>query len=255
VRLARKLDVHIKIDTGMGRLGVPWDQAAATCERIAQLPGLRVAGICTHLASVELKKPSLGPTQIERFQGITQELARRGLAKLFKHVASSRGIQYHMDWDLDAVRPGIILYGYGAGEKDMRIRTQPILQWKTRVVQVKAVPAGAAIGYYSTYTTPTPTNIATLSAGYADGYHRALSNKGFVLIRGQRCPVVGRVSMNWITVDVGPQSDAKAGDEAVLIGRQGTEAIWADELARLARTIAYEILTSINPMIERRYTT
>jgi alanine racemase len=244
---------HLKIDTGMGRLGVPHEQAVALMDRISKWPGIDVAGVCTHLASIELKKPSLGPTQVERFLGVVRELEQRGFRKLFKHVASSRGIQYHLDWDLDGVRPGIIVYGYGAGEKDMRIRTLPILQWKTRVMQAKSVPAHTPIGYYSTYTTSAPTTIATLGAGYADGYHRALSNKGFVLIGGRRCPVVGRVSMNWITVDVGPDLKVRSGDEAVLIGRQGGESIWADELARLARTIPYEILTSINPMIERIY--
>jgi alanine racemase len=246
--LGARLKVHLKIDTGMGRLGVPWQEAAAIHARLSKLPGLDIQGACTHFASVELKKPSLGPTQAERFAECV-----RPMGKLFKHVSSSRAIQYHHDWDLDAVRPGIILYGYGASEKDMRIRTRPILQWKTRVMQVKQVPAGFAVGYYSTYTTPAPTTIATLGIGYADGYHRALSSKGFVLIRGRRCPVVGRISMNWITVDAGPDSAARAGDEAVLIGEQGGEAIWADELALLARTIPYEILTSINPSIERNY--
>jgi len=246
--LGKRLKVHLKIDTGMGRLGVPWQEAAAIHARLSKLPGLDIHGACTHFASVELKKVSLGPTQAERFTECV-----RPMGKLFKHVSSSRAIQYHLDWDLDAVRPGIILYGYGAGERDMRIRTRPILQWKSRVMQVKQVPAGFAVGYYSTYTTPAPTTIATLGVGYADGYHRALSSKGFVLIRGKRCPVVGRISMNWITVDAGPAGETRVGDEAVLIGEQGGEAIWADELARLARTIAYEILTSINPAIERNY--
>ena len=244
----KRFKVHLKIDTGMGRLGVPWEESASIHARLSKLPGLDVHGACTHFASVELRKPSLGPTQAQRFADCVLPMGR-----LFKHVSSSRAIQYHKDWDLDAVRPGIILYGYGASEKDMRIRTHPILQWKTRVMQVKHVPAGFAVGYYSTYTTPAPTSIATLGVGYADGYHRALSSKGFVLIRGRRCPVVGRISMNWITVDAGPDGAVQTGDEAVLIGTQGGESIWADELARLARTIPYEILTSINPAIERNY--
>ncbi len=249
----KTLAVHLKIDTGMGRLGVPWEEAAAVYERLSRKPGLDIRGLCTHFASVEVRRPSLAPTQMERFQQVEQALARRGAKKLFRHVSSSRGLLNRRDWDFEGVRPGIIVYGYGARREDLRLRTEPILQWKTGVMQVKKVPAGTTVGYVSTYTTPAPTTLATLAVGYADGYHRALSNKGFVLVGGCRCPVLGRVSMNWITVDLGPDSAVRAGDEAVLIGEQGGESVWADDLARLAMTIPYEILTSIHPSAERKY--
>jgi alanine racemase len=151
------------------------------------------------------------------------------------------------------VRLGIVIYGYGALQADMRIRTSPILQWKCRVMQVKSVPTGTPVGYYGTHETRGATRIAVLAAGYADGYLRRLSNRAYVLIRGRRCPVIGRVSMNWITVDVGADSDVQAGDEAVLIGRQGNEELWANDLAKFCQTIPYEILTSIKPGLERRY--
>lgn len=248
------LPVHLKVDTGMGRLGVLWEQAPEVFQALDTLRGIRVTGICTHLASVELRKPSSGAVQMERFTAVAQALESLARRPLFKHVSSSRAILYHDQWDLDAVRPGISLYGYGTGESHMRFRTRPLLQWKAVVVQVKDVPAHYPIGYYGTYITPAPTRIAIIGAGYADGYHRALSNKGFVLIRGRRCPVIGRVSMNWITADLGPGGAGERGDEAVLIGEQGESAIWADELARLARTIPYELLTSISPLADRRYT-
>ncbi len=251
--MGKKLSVHLKIDTGMGRLGLRWDEAAAIHRRLKDQPGLTIEGLCTHLASVEIKKPSMGPTQLERFQKTAAEIESESGRRLFRHVSSSRAFQYHADWDLDGVRPGIILYGYGSGEREMRARTMPILQWKTKVAQVKAVPAQFPVGYYSAHVTSAPTHIATIAAGYADGYHRALGNKGFVLIRGKRRAVVGRISMNWITVDCGPDNDVRARDEVVLIGVQGAESIWADELARLARTIPYEILTSINASAERAY--
>jgi alanine racemase len=251
--MGKKLPVHLKLDTGMGRLGIPWEIAPAVHKRLMEHPGLDIQGVCTHFASVEIKKPSLGPTQLDRFQKSISEIEAQAGRRLFRHVSSSRAFQYHADWDLDGVRPGIILYGYGSGERDMRARTRPILQWKSKVAQVKSVPANFPLGYYSTYVTPAPTHIGIIAAGYADGYHRALGNKGFVLIRGARRAVVGRISMNWITVDCGPESDVKAGDEVVLIGEQGRESIWADELARLARTIPYEILTSINALAERVY--
>lgn len=247
------LDVHAKIDTGMGRFGLAWAQAADSLERMARLPGLRITGLCTHFASIEPRKPALGPDQLARFQQVAQDVARRLKTPLFRHVSSSRALQYCPEWDLDGVRPGIVAYGYGARERGMRVRTQPVLEWRTAVMQVKKVPPGFPVGYYSTYVTPAATVIATIACGYADGYHRSLSNRGFALVRGRRCAVVGRVSMNWITLDCGPDSEAQEGDEVVLLGRQGKESVWADDLARLGRTIAYEVLTSIHPSAPRRY--
>lgn len=247
------LHAHLKVDTGMGRFGVPWQETVGVYERLSREPGIEITGLCTHFASVEPRKSSLGPDQMERFRQIDEQLRKKTSSPLFRHASSSRAFLYQSAWDLDGVRPGIAAYGYGARERGMRIATEPVLQWRTGVMQVKRVPAGFGVGYYSTYVTPVPTTLATLAVGYADGYHRALSSKGFVLIRGKRCAVVGRVSMNWITVDCGPDADVAAGDEAVLIGRQADESIWADELARLARTIPYEILTSIHAGCERHY--
>jgi alanine racemase len=248
-----RLNAHLKIDTGMGRFGLAWSEAVAAYERLALLPGLRVSGICTHFASVEPRKAALGLEQMERFQAIAAELIRQSREPLFRHASSSRAFQYYRDWDLDGVRPGIVAYGYGANERGMRARTRPILEWRTAVMQVKRVPAGFPIGYYSTHATTAPTVIATVACGYADGYHRSLSNRGFALVRGRRSAVVGRVSMNWITLDCGPDSEVAVGDEVVLIGRQGQESVWANDLARLGRTIAYETLTSIHASIPRRY--
>ena len=250
-RLGIRLRCHLKVDTGMGRFGVPWETAVADYEAIQKLPGLQVTGLCTHFASVEVARPSLGPLQIERFQGISDAITRRSDVPLMRHVSSSRAIQYFPQWDYDGVRPGIIMYGYGAGDKGMRVNTKPILQWKSRVMMVKRVPARFPVGYYSSYATAKETCIATVSAGYADGYNRLLGNRGFAIIRGRRHPVVGRVSMNWITLDVGLDSGVQVGDEAVLIGQQGGESFWADEMARMARTIAYEMLTGIDPQADR----
>ncbi|HMP88686.1 MAG TPA: alanine racemase [Kiritimatiellia bacterium] len=253
--LGCKIDAHLKIDTGMGRFGVPWINAVHAFREIDRLPGLRLTGICTHFASVEIARPSLGPDQVERFQSIADEISKFCDRPLMRHVSSSRAFQCFPQWDFDAVRPGIILYGYGARDAGLRVVTQPVLQWKTRVMMVKKVPANTPVGYYSSYATPKETCIATIAAGYADGYHRLLGNRGFALIHGRRYPVVGRVSMNWITLDIGPDSPAQPGDEVVLIGSQGNEHFWADEMARMARTIAYEMLTSIDSTVERIYVT
>lgn len=245
----RTLPVHLKVDTGMGRLGVQWNEAVDVVKKLDEAGGLEWSGVCSHFARVEPEAPDHAAVQAVRFESVWKALP----PTVFRHIASSRASMYFPDWDMNGVRQGIVLYGYGATDPKGRFQTSPILQWKTRVVQVKRVPADFAVGYFSTYHTEYPTQLATLAVGYADGYNRALSNRGDVLIGGRRCAVVGRVSMNWITVDVGPDAVVKVGDEAVLIGKQGDEAIWADELAHICRTIAYEILTSIHAALERRY--
>jgi alanine racemase len=243
---------HLKVDTGMGRLGVLFDQAPATFAALRGVSGLALTGVCSHFATVEPDRPHNADQQAARFAVLAQEIEALAGGPLIKHLSSSRAILTRPEWDYDAVRPGICLYGYGAADPRLRFRTRPVLQWKAEVMQVKDVPAGFPIGYYGTHVTERATRIAVLSAGYTDGYPRALSNRGHVLIRGRRCPVIGRVSMNWITVDVGPRGDAAAGDVAVLIGEQLGAAVWAGELAKLCRTIPYEMLVGIDRQAERR---
>jgi alanine racemase len=249
----RALPVHVKVDTGMGRLGMHWEDAAGEASGLLEEPGLEVRGLCTHFARVDAGEEDPAREQYRRFHGVAGAIEARARRPLFKHVSSSRAALLHPEWDLDGVRPGIVLYGYGASSPGGRFVTRPILEWRTRVMQARRVPARFAVGYYGTYVTPAPTTIAVIGLGYADGYLRALSNKAHVLIGGRRCRVVGRVSMNWITVDVGPYANVRQGDEVVLLGRQGNQEIWADELAILCRTIPYEILTGINASIDRRY--
>ena len=252
-RRGARISAHVKLDTGMGRLGLDWPSAAAALREMLALPGIRVDGLCTHFARVDIEGEDPAAEQVARFREVVRDAEAAAGRPLFKHVSSSRAALYRPEWDFDGVRPGIIAYGYGASSEDGRIRTRPILQWKARVVQVRAVPANFAVGYYSTYRTPAPTTLAVVGLGYADGYLRALSNRGHILIGGRRCRVVGRVSMNWITVDAGLYGRVKEGDEAVVMGRQGNQELWADELATLCRTIPYEILTSISAATERRY--
>jgi len=254
VAAGARLPVHLKLDTGMGRLGfvcpAELDQAAA----VVRLPGLDAQGVCTHFAMVEPeRKPTAARGQAEKFRQALPMLDAAAGRRLFRHMSSSRAALLLPDCDQDAVRVGISLYGYGSADPAQRFATVPVLSWKTRVLQVKTVPAGFAVGYYGSYRTPAPTDLATLSCGYTDGYQRHLGNKGHVLIGGKRRPVVGRVSMNWISADLGPDSGVRAGDEVVLIGEQGGERIWADELAKHCGTIPYEILTGISRQIERRF--
>lgn len=249
-----RLGVHLKLDTGMGRLGFICPAEVEAAAAVCRLPGLEVRGVCTHFSMVEPeKKPTAARQQVEKFTRALPIIEAAAGRRLFRHMSSSRAALLLPDCDQDAVRLGLVLYGYGAAEPGQRFCTDPVLSWKSRVMQVKAVPAGFPVGYYASYKTPQATDVAVIGCGYTDGYQRHLGNRGQVLIGGKRRPVVGRVSMNWIAADLGPNSGVQAGDEVVLIGRQGDEQIWADELARHCSTIAYEILTGISRQIERRY--
>ncbi len=252
-RAAGELEVHLKVDTGMGRLGFLEDEKrnAAELEEMFKLPGIHISGIMSHLATVDIRRPWLQEKQHERFVQAVAMAERICGRRLFRHFCSSRGIQFYPEWDFDAVRPGILLYGYGSSEPGMRLRTKPFLQLHSRVMQVKSVPEGYPIGYYSAYRCSRDTQIAVVGMGYADGYLRSLSNRGEALVNGHLVPVVGRISMNWITLDLGPDLKCKPGDEVVLMGAQGNREVWADRLGRRAGTIAYEILTAIHPRIKR----
>lgn len=239
---------HAKIDTGMGRIGFVWDEAAKQLAAVHAGSDLDIQGICTHFASADGNDRSFADEQFSRFEMVLDACAEQGLTNLFRHAANSGGVLQDTAWGFDGVRPGILLYGYGPAlstDRSLVMTTRPFLQWKTRVVHVKRVTAGFRVGYDSTYVTQRETCIATLDAGYADGYPRLLSNIGCVLVGGRRVPIAGRVTMNLTVVDLGPDAEVAPGDEAVLLGEQGGDGIWADELAVLAQTIPYEILTNI----------
>jgi alanine racemase len=265
------------IDTGMGRLGFPWATAGEDVPRVARLPGLAVCGISSHFASAASADAAFTQLQAERIQRVVVGCEARGLRGLFKHISNSGGIQMGSCWDMDGVRPGILLYGYGglrgtsvtsaagglsrgaasgngaatpprasAPAGGLReVKTRPFLHWRSRVLQVKTMGAGQPISYDGTYVTREDTRIGTVDVGYADGYSRSLSNRGRVLIRGRRYPVAGRVTMNFLMVDLGRTSDVQEGDIVTLLGTDGAEAIHADEMAGWRDTIAYEVLTSI----------
>jgi alanine racemase len=250
-----RLLAHLKVDSGMGRLGFHWENAVDEAAPLFQERGLDIVGVFTHFARVENGEDDPDARrQMARFVPVADALDARAGRRLFRHAANSRAWMFHPEWGFDAVRPGLAFYGYDTETAGGRFRTRPILQWKTRVIQVRRVPAGFSVGYDGTYVTPAPTTMAVLGAGYADGYPRALSGRGTVLIGGRRCSVLGRVSMNWIAADAGPDASVRVGEEAVLIGRQGGAEIWADDLASGADTIPYEILVGIHPALPRRWT-
>jgi len=252
------LSCHAKIDTGMGRLGFFWEEALEALPRLAREPGLQLRGLCTHFSAAGGEADGFTDEQARRFQRVAQACAAAGISGLLRHASNSSALLCDSAWDLDGVRPGILLYGYAppvqvraapaagrAPPTPRRVRVEPCLAWRTRIVQVKKVPAGFPVSYDRTYLTPRETHLAVLDVGYADGYSRQLSNRAEVVIGGRRRPVVGRVTMNLTVVDLGPAGDAAPGDTATLLGRDGAAAVWADEMAAWRGTIPYEVLTNI----------
>lgn len=252
------LQAHIKVDTGMGRVGFRYDKFediyAAT-----QLSHIKITGIMTHLSMADHPDSKLTIDQQTRFREVLLYLSKRGITIPLRHMEASGAVLNIDNSGYNMVRPGILVYGgYPAGEAERQklhgAVLEPMLTWKTRVTQVKKVPAGQTVGYNAAFVTEKETYIATLEVGYGDGYRRILSNRSEVLIRGKRYPVKGMISMDQTTVDLGAEEPAvRPGDEVVLLGRQGEGEITVQEMAEWMNTITYEVYTSISARVERRY--
>lgn len=250
----RSVKVHVKVDTGMGRLGVPFPHAVEFVQRVAAMQGVTLEGVLSHFATADEADFSFAEAQLSRFVGCCDALKAAGFAGIIRHIANSGGVLNLPDSYLDLVRPGLLMYGLDLPHPTrVNIRLRPALSWKAKVTFVRRAEAGETVGYGRTYTVPHPTTLAVIPVGYADGYDRRLSNNADVLIHGRRVPVVGRVSMDRIVVDVGGLDGVSVGDEAVLIGHQGEERITAAELARRVDTTVHEIPTRIGPRVPRRY--
>lgn len=247
------VNAHLKVDTGMTRLGVPWEEAADAARIIRDLPGIRLTGVYTHFANADLADPEVTSIQVERFQAVQDSIAERGFSNITFHLPNSAAILTSKFPEDSAGRPGLMLYGSSPSEHIDKGNLAPVLSWKSRILQVRDVPAGTGISYGHDFVTARPSRIATVAVGYADGYPRCLTNRSQVLISGRRAPVVGRVTMDMIMVDITGNGEACPGDEVVLIGRQGQEAITAEELAELAATINYEIYCGISQRVPRFY--
>jgi len=245
------LPVHLKIDTGMGRLGFSPKEAVSLLDG-RWPPALQLEGLMSHLASADEADSQVTEAQLAQFRAVLEQAKRLGLAIPLAHVAGSAGILGFPASHFDLVRPGLMLYGYAPGAcKSADLR--PVLTWKTQIVQVKRVTPGQAVSYGGTFIVKRPTTLAVLAVGYADGYSRALSNRGRVLVHDRVVPVVGRVCMDLTIVDVTDIPPVSPGDEAVLIGQQGSSAITADDLASQLGTISYEVLSQIGPRVVRVY--
>lgn len=245
--------VHLKIDTGMSRFGVPLNEATATARALLAMPALRLEGVFTHFASADERDQTFTREQVRRFERALAGLRESGIATPLRHAANSAATMSGLDCHFDIVRAGLALYGIApASWLPGSARLRPALSLKSRVAYVRSLPPGARVGYGGAHTIERATRAALVSIGYADGLRRALSNRGQVLIRGQRAPILGRVSMDQLVVD-GGICGAREGDEVVLIGRQGDAALSADEVAAWSDTIAYEILTGIGARVPRLY--
>ena len=246
--------VHIKVDTGMTRVGVHWQESLDFICRVSELRYVKIVGIYTHFASADAKDKSFAKTQLQRFQKVLTELEMRNIQIPLKHTANSGAILDLPESYFDMVRPGVSIYGYYPSfEATESINLQPAMSFKSQVVAVKQVESGTKISYDSTYETVKQTKIVTVPVGYADGYNRLLSNQGEVLIRGKRYPVVGQVCMDFIMVDIGLENDIQTGDEVVLLGCQGDEEISIYEICEILNTIPYEFTCMISSRVPRVY--
>jgi alanine racemase len=248
----REVKIHLKLDTGSGRVGVIESELARVVEMIRSAPRLRIEAVYTHFANAGDPNDPYTEHQIENFRRMRNQLQAAGISTPRHHLANSAAVMRGMIDPGDYVRVGIALYGAEALDAGGP-RLEPLLRWRTEIVRLKELPAGSGIGYGVTFRTARRSRIATLPVGYADGYSRAFSNNADVLAGGRRAPVVGRVSMDLVTIDVTDLAGARLGDDVILLGKQGSEEIAVEELAKRAGTISYEVFCRISRRVPRRY--
>ena len=254
IRRGRVVRVHVKVDTGMNRVGLTPERVPELIREIRSMPGLDLEGIFTHFSEADNPVSDYTAYQISRFKGLIQELEAEGICPRIKHAANSAGLYLYPDSHFDMVRVGISLYGLHPSKATRAVADlRPALSLKAWLSYTKKLAQGEGVSYGRTYKASRDTVIATVPAGYGDGYSRLLSNKAEVLIGGLRYPAVGNICMDQFMVDVGPDSAIEADDEVVLIGRQGGEEISADEMASLLGTINYEVVCMINGRVPRVY--
>ena len=247
----RPIDVHLKVDTGMGRLGVPLGELSEFLRELRRFPSIRIAGLMTHLSTADAD-PDYVAEQIAGFAHAQGLVRRFGHEPAVLHAANSAACFRHPETHFDWVRPGLALYGYpGADTIDAPLR--PAMRWRTEVLRVRMLEPGDSAGYGRSFRAASKMLLATIPVGYGDGLLRSASNRGHVLIRGARCPIVGNIAMDLTTIDVSDVPDVAIGDEALLLGEQDGAVLDARDLAMAAGTIPYEVLTNVSRRVPRVY--
>lgn len=261
--------IHVKIDTGMGRLGLSGKGVLDELIKISMMPGIELSGLLSHFSEADLADRSYALLQIERFKEIRDAISKKTGRKIFSHFANSAAVLSLHAAHLDAVRPGLMLYGYSPVSRDYDLHPEslkdscgagfegaeliPAMTIKSKVLCVRNLPSGTPVSYGRTFITKRKSRIGVVPIGYADGYSRRFSNNAYMLVHGEKAPVVGRVCMDLTMIDLTEISNAREDDEVVILGRQGNKSITADELARKADTISYEILTSLGGKSVKAY--
>ena len=255
VKQGKTVPFHFAVDTGMGRLGFqPTEESADICQQIAGLPNLEAEGLFSHFATADCADLSRAKAQAALFDRFYEMLRLRGVSVKLRHLDNSAGLM-NFSCHYEMVRSGIVTYGmYPSAEVDPRdLPLKPALSWHSRVTHVKLLPEGRPISYGGTYVTDRPTVVATVPVGYADGYRRSLSGKFYVLIRGKRAPILGRVCMDQMMVDVTDIPDVQLNDRVVLVGSDGEETITMEKIAQAADSFNYEMVCGISRRVPRFY--
>jgi alanine racemase len=253
IQAERPVRFHVEVDTGMGRTGVDVEAAEAFLAEACALPGLRLASVYTHFPDADGDDLSYAREQVKRFSALLTRLEARGLKPPRVHASNSAGTmnlpEAHFDW----VRVGLAAYGLHPSRDEAHLPIEPVMSFRSRLVQVRDLPAGANVSYARQYTTTRPTKVGVVPVGYGHGYSWLLSNRGRMLVGGRRVAILGRVTMDLTMVDVSNVPDVAAGDEVVLFGEQRGESLPVEEVARGSETLAYEILCTIGKRVTRLY--
>lgn len=257
IRFGSSTPIHVKIDTGMGRVGIRHDKADEFIRELARLNNLRVEGLMTHFAAADdLSQTSFTDEQTSRFFSVVRKFRSAGFSPQYVDLANSPAAVAHPSTHGNMVRLGGILYGLGGDVLPAEIEVpelKPVMSIRTRIAQLKTVPAGETIGYSRTFKTERDTAVATIPIGYADGYPRSMSNLGKVIVKSEFAPVIGRVSMDWTMIDVTNISGVEPGEEVIVLGQAGGHSITTEQIAELDRTISYEFTCGISARVRRAF--
>jgi alanine racemase len=252
-RRGRPARCHVEIDTGMGRTGVLVEEAEAFLATLVALPGLRLASVYTHFSDADAEDLSFAHRQAAAFRTLLDRLAARGIRPPRVHAGNSAGVLNVPDARYDWLRVGLLAYGHLPPNARITPAVQPVMSFKSRLVQIRDLPAHAPVSYGRTYVTPRRTRVGVVPVGYGHGYSWLLSNRGAILVGGSRVPVLGRVTMDLTMVDLTAVPSADVGDEVVLFGEQGGAALTLEEIARWSETLPYEIMCTIGKRVTRIY--